>query len=302
MSSAKPICGTQGKPTDDTLTFILAVLGAIGTIIGIIKAVSSTTIVTILGISAPAGIWLAAVGAALATEVLIFGFYYKRCLENPDGLATCSAGVVNGIEESFNSAADEIFPFTAMHDRVDVVVKSMYWFLVQNGAFFIKCAGDALGSPMLQSFYETDEVCAAGLGATIGGGIGVIGGILLGVLAGAAIGCATIILCLLALLIAAIIAAVVVLVGAFIGGQIGKAVANNSRPLPSGPGAAPIQLGDYITTKGNLITSGDLDGARVYWFVTDTTLHGRSTGAPEFSFTDPDTNLTNDACPPPVIG
>jgi len=49
-----------------------------------------------------------------------------------------------------------------------------------------------------------------------------------------------------------------------------------------------------------------VDGARVYWFVTNTTLHGRSTGTPEFSFTDPDTNLTppgaGDACPPPIIG
>ncbi len=305
MSNGKPACGPQGKPTDDVLTFILAVLGAIGGIIGAIKAVTSTTIVTILGISAPAGVWLAAVAAALVTELVVFGFYYKRCLEKPEGLAACSAGVVNGIEESFNSASDELFPFTAMHDRVDVVIKSMYWFLAQNGAFFIKCAGDALGSPMILSFYESDEVCGAGLGATIGGGVGVIGGILLGVLAGAAIGCATIILCLLALLIAAIIAAVVVIVGAFIGGQIGKAAAGDSTPSASDTGNA-VQVGNYITTKGNLITSGDVDGARVYWFVTNTTLHGRSTGTPEFSFTDPDTNLTppgaGDACPPPIIG
>jgi|SRR5215831_4520524 len=302
MANGKPTCGPQGKPTDDVLTLILAILGGIGTLASIIKALLSGSLVTILGITAPASVWLAAVAAALATEVIVFSFYYKRCLENPPGEAQCSAGVVNGIEDSFNSAADEIFPFTAQHKRVDVVVKSMYWFLVQNLAFFIKCAKDPAGSPMIQSFYETDEVCAAGLGSTIGGGIGVIGGILLGVLAGAAIGCATIILCLLALIVALIVAAVTVLVGAFLGGQIGKAVSNNSRPLPTGPGNAPIQVGDYITTKGNLITSGDFDGARVYWFVTDTTLHGRSTGTPEFSFTDPDTNLTMDACPPPIIG
>ncbi|HEY6045032.1 MAG TPA: hypothetical protein VIU65_00430 [Pyrinomonadaceae bacterium] len=301
MSNGKPTCGPQGEPTDDVLTFILAVLGVIGTIVGIIKALSSTTIVTLLGISAPAGVWLSAAGAALVTELVVFGFYYKRCLEDPDGLAACSAGVVNGIEESFNSASDELFPFTAQHNRVDVVVKSIYWFLVQSGAFFVKCAGDALGSPMIQSFYETDAVCAAGLGATIGGGVGVVGGILLGVLAGAAIGCATIILCLLALLIAAIIAAATVIVGAFIGGQIGKAAAGDSAPTETDTGNA-IQVGDYITTKGNLITSGDFDGARVYWFVTNTTLHGHSTGTPQFSFTDPDANLTTDACPPPVVG
>src|SRR5205085_634041 len=194
MSNGKPTCGPQGKPTDDVLTVILAVLGLAGTIFGLVKALSTTTIWTFLGISAPVGVWLAAAAAALAAEVTVFVFYYKRCLENPVGLAACSAGVVNGIEESFNSAADELFPFTAMHDRVDVVVKSMYWFLVQNGAFFIKCAGDALGSPMIQSFYESDEACGAGLGSAIGGGIGAVGGILLGVLAGAAIGCATIIL------------------------------------------------------------------------------------------------------------
>jgi hypothetical protein len=304
MANGKPICGSQGESTDDTLTFILFALGLLGTIIGIVQGaawtVAQAQAVTLLGITAPGGVWLGGVGGGVLVLVIVFGFYFKRCLEDPDGLDACSAGVVNGIVESFDSPVNEVFPFTAMHDRVDVVVKSIYWNLVQENAQFVKCAGDPDASPVLQGFYYSDEVCAAALGATIGAAAGAVVGIIVAA-AIAAIGCATIILCILAILVAALIAAGAALAGAFIGGQIGKAIAGDSDPTATGGNT--IQTGDYVTTKGNLITSGDFDGARVYWFVEETTLHGRSTGAPQFSFTDPDTNLIDDACPhevPPI--
>jgi hypothetical protein len=304
----KPICGAQGDATDDVLTVILAIWGIVGTIgsvVGILSDAAKAGVLTILGVSAPGLAWLAAAAAALATVITIFAFYWNRCLDKPDGLQACSAGVVNEIVPSFDSAADELFPFTAMHDRVDVVVKSQYWPLVQQLALFVKCAGDPDRSPIIQGLYESDDVCAAGLGATIGGVAGAVGGILLGALVAGAIGCAGsgifYVLCLIVvMLIAAIIAAVVALVGAFIGGQIGKAAAGDTEPTADSGNV--IQVGDYVTTKGNLITSGDFDGARIYWFVEATTVHGRSTGSPQFSFRDPDTNLALDACPPRVVG
>jgi hypothetical protein len=136
-------------------------------------------------------------------------------------------------------------------------------------------------------------VCAAGLGSTIGGIVGAVGGILAGVAIAAAIGCATIIFCLIAILVAIVVAVVVVLVAAFIGGQIGHAAATNTAPAAGG---TPLVVGDNVTTKGGLLTSAYDQGARVYWFVTETTLHGRSTGSAPFSHTDPDANLPIDAC------
>ncbi|HVG28576.1 MAG TPA: hypothetical protein VM864_02545 [Pyrinomonadaceae bacterium] len=305
MSSPKPICGTQGAgSTDSVWDSILLLWGLVGTVAGVIGAITNaaaTTTIPILGITgAGVGlIGLSAAAAALAVVFTVLAFAIDRC-SHPDGLNTCSSGVVNEIVESFDEAADEVFPFIAMHDRVDVVVKRDYWHLVQNAAQFVKCAGDSIGSPIIQCLYETPAVCAAAVGATVGAIVGGIGGIVVGIIVGAAIGCAGsgpfyFFCLLLACIIAAIIAAVIALVGAFIGGQIGKAAADD--PSPTNTEGSNIRLGDYITTKGNLIVSASFDGARVYWFVTETTLHGQSTGSPQFSHTDPDTNLTMDACP-----
>ncbi|HJQ39440.1 MAG TPA: hypothetical protein VKB93_20040 [Thermoanaerobaculia bacterium] len=218
---AKPICGSQGAPVDGSvggvLDHLIAVGGLVGAITSIIALTEKTALVTLLGVTAPAAIWLAAVAGALAAGFVVFDFYRHRCLTSPDTLAACSAGVVSGTVESFSSVSQDIFPFAGMHDRVDVVVKSIYWPLVETNAGFVHCNNDVDSSPILRGYYKSAEVCAAGLGATIGAGIGVVPGILAGVAIAAAIGCATIILCLLALLVAALIAAIVVIAAAIIG-------------------------------------------------------------------------------------
>ncbi|MBZ0281430.1 MAG: hypothetical protein K8L97_11880 [Anaerolineae bacterium] len=312
MCDRKPTCGSTGVSTDDTLTTILATIGVLGTISGAvggaIKTAGESGLVSLGGIAAPAGVWIAAAAAAVATAVIINVFYVKRCYPVSDKQQACSSGVVQHIESSFSSAAEELFPFAAMHDRVDVVIICDYWFLVEGGgAQFVKCAPDPETSPMLLGFYYSKEVCGAGSGAVVGAGAAVVPAILLGVLAGAAIGCATIILCLFALLIAAIIAAAVVLVGAFVGGQIGKAAAGNSTPSAGGNA---LSIGDLVTTQGGLITNGEQDGARTYWWVDSTALHGRSAASAPFShldaevaLKDPTTGALLDACPrriPPI--
>jgi len=298
MPNGKPTCGVQAVPTDSTLDAIIAVLGFLfgipSTIAGIVEVIEMTEVIT-LGVAGATNLWIAAAAAAVATLAIIVVFWHQRCADRK-GPRGCAAGVVNEIEESFSSTADQFFPFVAMHDRVDVVVKSAYWPLVETNAAFIKCTDHVdpdEQSPILQSFFENPEVCAAGLGAVIGGAVGAVGGIIAGVAIAAAIACAGpwIIICLI---IAAIVAVIVVLVGAAIGGQIGKAIAEGGPPQADG---RTISVGDYVTNLGILVVHGDFEGAVVFWFVTEASFHGTSSEpGPDFVFTDPDANLVPDAC------
>jgi hypothetical protein len=298
---AQPACGSQGDSTDDVLTIILAIVGVGGTVIGIISTlVGGVAITVILGIAAANTIWLGGAAGAAAVIATTFGFWYSRCLSNPDGPQMCSAGVVTLINTSFGGAEDYVFPFVAQHDVVQVVVKCIYWPLVAQTASYIYCAAPD-NSPEFFCMYENKAVCPTEAGAFIGAVVGGVAGLILGVIVGAAIGCAATgpfyLFCLLiAALIACIIAAVCALIGAFAGGNIAHAIAGDSDP--STDAGDVIHSGDYITTKGKTIISGDFNHARIYRFVEHTTAHGHSTGAgPWFSHTDPDANLIPDACP-----
>ena len=302
----KPTCGSQGESTDDMMKLILAIwgiLGTIGSIIGFV--IDATAIITILGIAASGLIWLSAAAVALGIVITVGAFWFDRCLANPDGKDVCTAGVINEIVKAFSSATEQIFWFTAQHPRVDVVVKSAYWDEVVQLALFVECAEDSDSSPIISGFYHSDQVCAVALGSLIGAVVGGVLGILAGVAIAAAIGCAAsgpfYILCLIiAILVAAIVAGIITLIGAGVGGGIAGGIAGTDEP-PSADGGNVLHEGDYVSTFGKLITSGNMNGARVYWFVERTVLHGRSTGSPQFSFTDADANLTEDACPSPVV-
>lgn len=301
----KPTCGSQGESTDDMMKLILAIWGILGTIGSVVGFVTNATaIITILGIAASGLIWLSAAAVALGIVITVGAFWFDRCLADPDGKEACTAGVINEIVKAFSSTAEQIFWFTAQHPKVDVVVKSLYWDEVVQLALFVKCSGKD-ESPIISGFYHSDQVCAVGLGSLIGAVVGGVVGIIAGVAIAAAIGCAATgpfyILCLIiAILVAAIVAAIITLIGAGVGGGIAGGIAGTDEPL-SDDGGNVLHEGDYVSTFGKLITSGSMDGARVYWFVERTVLHGRSTGSPQFSFTDPDANLTEDACPIDVV-
>jgi MFS family permease len=302
----KPFCGNQIGGTSNTgedIFKVISILMSIGGGIGTILAYLGKGVLTIIGISAVAAVWAAAALAAVAAIVIVLVFYINNCHTNPEGLRNaCMSGVINNIVSSFDTTA-ELFPFTAQHDRTEVVVKSRYWDLLSLNARYIYCANDVDESPYVNCFYYSDEACGAGLGSTIGVVVGAIGGLIAGVAVGALIAgaacCATVVaclFCLLAILVAIIIVAIVAAVGAFIGGQIGRAAAGSDDPSADGSSEA-LRIGDYVTVRGNLILNGNLNGARTYWFVESTTLHGQSTNAAPFSYQDPDTNLTMDACP-----
>jgi hypothetical protein len=305
----KPTCGSAGAAVTPSVLsdigWILGVVGSIASAIGFFGKDSLQVLSTLFGVSAPAYVWLAAVVGAVIAIAVVFDFWRLRCLSKPDTQTSCSAGVIEKTVPAFGSATDEIFPFTAMHDRADVVVKCEYWFRVENLAAWVFCNTDSDTSPILRCYYHSATVCAAGAGSTVGAVVGGVGGAFLGAFlaglaAGAVICTASLIwywICIIvAVIIAAVVAAVCALVGAYVGGQIGKATASD--PGPTADDGSVLMQGDYVTTQGGLLTSGDDQGARVYWFVNMTTLHGRSIEHSPFSHTDPDAMLTMDACPP----
>jgi hypothetical protein len=304
----KPLCGSFGQATGDTiLSRIIAWLGAVGTIAGIIggisDAIGATSVVTVIGVSATVGMWAAAgVGAGVGLVIVIASVYDR--LSSRDGKRACYAGVVTSITESFNDVGSNLAPYAAQHDRVDVVVKPAYWDLVSQG-LHVYCDSDSLESPLIRSYYYSDEIKGAGIGSIVGAAAGVAAGLLLGALAAAAIGCATVILCIFALILAAIIALAAVLILAFAGGQAGRAIAGDSDPTgtdSAGGDAGAIGVGDYVSVNGNMVLYPEDNNAVVAWWVEDTTVHGRSTsgegagGSSPFPFTDPRDQLEPDAC------
>lgn len=308
MSLTKPPCGSGSASTASTFSdlwgLIIFLVGLISGVVGVITKFAEVTafltqIWTVIGISAPALYWLGAIATYVTVLIVIGVFWYKNCFEKPDGLDTCSSGVIEEVFPSFDDWSEWMFPFAASHPRIDVVIKCNYWNLVDQGGATVVCNDDPERSPILTAFFDSSEVCAAAGGALVGAAVAGIGGIVAGVAIGAAIGCSAsgpfYLLCLLiVLLIVAIVVAVAALIGAFVGGMIGKAAAGDDDPV----GDNGLMVGDYVTTPGNLIIMGDLENARAYWFVTDGghTVHGRSTGSAPFSHLDPDTNLTVDAC------
>ncbi|HKB01526.1 MAG TPA: hypothetical protein VKD90_04860 [Gemmataceae bacterium] len=302
MADHKPICGPQGESTDDILAVVLALLGLVSTAAGVVSLFTNEklaealaqVILSLTSASVPGFIVVVSVAAAGLTWAVVLAFWFDRCLNKADGLRACTAGVVQNIVPSFSRHPEnDLFPWTAMHDRVDVVVKSAYWFLVEQNAQLVKCNDDADRSPILQGLYKSDRVCAADLGAVIGGLVGGLGGILVGSVLGSLLCAAAFVFCAMAAVFAALISVVSVLGGAWVGGQVGKSFGAD---VPPEAGLNPILIGDYVSTCGDLITSGDFDGARVYWFVERTAAHGRSLEAKPYSFQDPDVNLQMDAC------
>jgi hypothetical protein len=290
---AKPTCGQQNATVDSDLTTIAWIVALLGTVITVIiksQSIAAWLIAHGLGLGIP----LAAAGGALIAFGIVLVMFYNRCTPQK-GVQACSSGVINEIVPAFDSDVDAFFKFAAMHDRVDVVIKSVYWDLAQNNVF-VRCAGDPEGSPMIAGYFYTKKVCDAGTGAVVGGAIAVGPAVAAGIALGLAIGCATVILCLLAILVAALVAAAIVIAGAVAGGYVGAELSDDTT---ASAGGVALSVGDYVTTMGNLMNVEFLDGARAYWWVRDATLHGRSAGSRPFSYLDPDANLTWDACPTP---
>lgn len=311
----RPRCGNPESPiVPEPIGEITAIIGGIwGVISGLIGVLKIFGVIVIEGgaisisgvaigsvaVVGTVGSVLSATVAAIAVIVLVGVFVYRRCV-GQDGLRECVAGVVNEIVGSFSTWSEEVFPFTAMHDRVDVVVKHLYWDIVENGQAFVHCTDEITPrrSEIMRAYYYSQEVCTAGTGAQIGVIGGAVAGIIAGAAIGAAIGCATVILCLLALIVAALVAAVAALVGALIGGQIAKAAAEDTNPTSDSGDV--LTVGDYISVTGGMLRKDYDQGANVLWWEESTSFHGRASDdipSSPFSYCDVGDELTEDSCP-----
>jgi hypothetical protein len=299
----RPRCGTPDSSLVPTpLSKIGSVIGIISAIAGAVGGVIKATD-TVVGIATSLGAagsgTIAGLAAGIAVIIIVGIYAFDRCV-GTDGLQECVAGVVNEIVQDFSSALEEIFPFTAMHDRIDVVVKARYWDVVEDGNAKVLCTDEAppRRSEILRCYYFTERVCNAAKGAQIGAGVGAAAGVVAAAAVGAAIGCATVILCIVALIVAALVAAAAALVGALIGGQIAKAVSDGDSPTAAD--GTEISVGDLITVNGNMVRREEDEGANVIWWVSTSSLSGRmpdSVASNPFSYCDVDDVFTMDSCP-----
>lgn len=306
-NSRLPGCAAAPEAVPEPITQFGTIIAIISAIIGVLGIAGQVTVVN--GVLYIAGVALGAAGGAAVTAALVgiaaivfVGLYVSdRCIQG-EGIRNCIAGVVHEIVGSFSEATEEILPFTAMHDRVDVVVKQKYWDIVESSGAYVFCTGEVAPrrSEIMRVYYYDARVCGAAKGALYGTVAGAVAGVIIAAVVIAAIGCATVILCIFALLLAALIAAVACIVGAFVGGQIGKAAASTTDPTDDATGTT-LRTGDLISVTGNTQQREHDDGANVIWWESSTSLHGHvADGTPQpFSYCEIDDQLANDACPRP---
>lgn len=258
---------------------IISVLGSTGTI----KA-----IIAFLGTSAPvAGGFVAGV-IALA---IVFSYGMDRC-NTIVCEQKCVSGVIHDITPpDFNA----VVPYTAIHTRVDVIVKSAYWDTVEQNLAKVFCteSDPPRRSEILRCYYYTDKVCAVIVGAEIGAALGLIAGLALAaILLGA---CAA--LLILCIILAALLVAVAVFGGAALGGYI---AGETSDPLqnPSDSNGTTLVTGALVSVTGNLCIRDEDEHANVFWWVSMTNPHGiiSSSLTLPYSYCELEEELPEDTC------
>lgn len=298
-----PRCGDPSSsptPTTTVIDIITAISAIGGAIAGAVKFFGEAqAIAAFFGGAAGAGAVAGALGAIFV--IIAVGIHaHDRCIQG-DGNRVCVAGVISHLENSFSSVSDEILPFTAMHDRVDVVVKSRFWDIVEDSNAFVHCTDHEFPqrSEIQRCYYFEPRVCEAAQAGVVGAALGGAAGVAAGAAIAAAIGCLTIVLCIVALIVAALVAATAALIGAFIAGQVAKTAAGDTDPTSSG--GQPVVVGDLVSVRGNRKLREHDENAGVLWWVSQTDLHGRiSDGASRpFTYCDVDDELTSESCPLP---
>lgn len=294
MTDPRPTCGEQPgqvieSPFWDLVKIIGGVSSLVGVGVGIWKIYHGAAAFTMWGLGS---VGWSGIGGAVVAAAVVGYMYYSRCYPR-DGGKRCWAGVVNHITESFDSGWDNLFPSGAMHPRVDVVVKQGYWPLVVQGAGKVDCsaAPAGIGSPLIHSFFHSNRVCAAALGAVIGAGVGVGAAIILATII--VVGCSSGLLCLLAVLIAALVGAFIVLSGASLGGAIGRSLAGSDEPTTDN--GAAITVGELVTFRGKLVTMREFDLTNCGWWVESCCPHGSVQSPPDYSDAQA-AQLEPDAC------
>lgn len=303
----RPRCGeaetdvvpeSLGDVTDKLVKIwaVISALIAIGKFVGGLEVVGGNLVIG--GTTIASGLFAGgAVGlvTALATFLVVSGSARDRCnaAETPE---ECVAGVVVEVVDSFSSGWDDVFPWQAMHDRVDVVVKSRFWDTVEAGNALVFCTEAAWPrrSEIMRCYFFDRRVCDAANGAVTGAAVALVPAILAAALIAAAL-CVTVILCILGLILAALAAAAIVLAGALAGGQIAKA--NSENQAPTTEGGAVIATGQLVHVRGPMERRDYDDGANVIYWASSAGLHGMSMSPEPFSYCEIDDELAPDGCP-----
>lgn len=275
------------------VTILSAIVGGVFTAYKFLKALTVLTGAT--------GGATAGLATAVALLVVIGWYLLDRCSPDDKGSSECVAGVVSNIVQDFNSLLDNLLPFTAMHDRIDLVVKSLFWDVVEDNLNYVHCTTEDIPrrSEIMRCYYFTARVCDAGRGAFIGAAVGAIPGIYLAALV-AGVLCTTLWLCLLGLILAVFIVAAFVLAGAFAGGQIAKG--EDTEPLDEN--GEVIDTGDLMTVKGKMLSRNFDDGANVFWWAESSIQSGNIKDTVEndpYSYCEVDDEFTMDGCEVPTI-
>lgn len=300
----RPNCGTPDadlvpEALSEVVKWIGIIWGGLGAAIALAKflgtisvsggiiSVGGTTIAT--GLFAGAGVGFA---VAVTTFIVVLLSARDRCTQS-DADSECVAGVVVAIEDSFSSTLDELAPWRAMHDRVDLVVKSFFWQVVESGNAFVFCTEEASPrkSEIMRCYFFDRRVCDAATGAAIGAGVGAVAGILAAALIAAAL-CVTVVLCILGLILAALAAAALVLGGAAVGGQLAKAASTDQDPSAEGQ---TLATGHLVTVNGPMERRGYDDGANVIYWADSAQFHGMSMSPLPFSYCEINDEL-DDGC------
>lgn len=306
-----PNCGQANvTATPESLVevagWIVKIFGAVGLAISVAKAIGamsvSAGVISIGGTTITAGLFAGgAVGTAAAVATLIVVVMSARDRCNPsEAEEQCVAGVVTSLTPSFSHTRDELLPWQAMHDRVDVLVKSVFWQTVELGDAFVFCTAEdrPRRSELLRCYFYEHRVCAAANGAAAGAAVGAVAGIVAAALIAAAL-CTTVVLCLLGLVLAAIVAVAAVLGGAAVGGQIAKAAAEDEDP--SADTGEIISVGYLVTVRGPMEPRGYDDGANAMYWATRAQFHGASMSPEPFSYCEIDEEFEDGCRPVPVV-
>ena len=296
-----PPTGSTGASTSADHHHLAGHPGDLRTAGSVITAIAGyATIVTLLGISAPALDLDGWRGRRRGGDPYRLHLLVRPLPAQSGWRRDLFGGVIDNIVLAFNDVGSEIFPFTAQHDLVSVVTQCQFWPMIEQNAAFVY-ANTTDNSPEIHCyFYNAGGVRDRGRSHHRRGGRRHCRRCARRY-RWAALGCAGtgpfyFFCLLLACIIAAVIAAVMALIGAEIGGNIGHLAAGF--PSPTTDDGSQPSVGDYITTCGKTIIYGADQGARVYWFVEHSALHGHSMAGAgqQWIHTDPDQNVPLDTC------
>jgi hypothetical protein len=255
------------------------------------------------------GAWIesgAAAGALIVLTIVGYYLFTDGCnFFPPKSVPACVSGIVNDVTDLNSTAVNILAPFAIGPEAMfDVVVKSTYWSLVTNNAYWVYCSNANPPGAELRCFVKSVTACAAKIGSAVGALAGAVPGVVLGYLAGiavASLGCGPFaFLCfLLACIVAAIVAAAITYAGAVIGGDIAEGIAAAASGDPLGATAKSLVPGTIVTVNGDLAQDQNV-GNNELWYVTSINRTGMDPSPPDYTTAQADNDITMDDCSVPT--